>query len=85
MSISGLVVQAKPRQVSKVRKRLEQIQGVDVYAQTEDGSLVITVDEPDDSAAADILLNLGNIDGVLSTSLVYNHFEGDSSDEEYIQ
>jgi len=85
MSISGLIIQAKPQLSSSVRSDLEQIPGVDVHAQTEDGSLIITVDEPNDADAAEILMNLRNINGVLATSLVYSHFDGDSSDEEYIQ
>lgn len=85
MSISGLIVQAQPHRLPDVRCELEKIASVDIHAQTEEGSLVITVDEPNDSEAADILMNLGNIEGVLSTSLVYNHFDDISSDEEYNQ
>lgn len=91
MSISGLIVQSKPAQTLSVRTALEEIPGVDVHAHTEDGNLVVTVDEPDDSAAADILMNLQNVEGVLAASLIYSHFDGDpshdsqDSQEEFMQ
>ena len=85
MSISGLIVQSQPKQTPAVRSALQEIPGVDVHAQTEDGNLVVTVDERDDSAAADILMNLQNVEGVLATSLIYSHFDGDPSQEEHMQ
>jgi len=85
MSISGLVVQTKPKNTSAVCADLEKIHGLEIHSRTDDGCLIITLDEPDNGKAADVLLNLGNLDGVLSTSLVYNNFDDDFADEECTQ
>ncbi len=75
MSISGVVVDAHPAASGAVRSALSQIPGVDVHTVTEAGRLVVTIDQPDDDSAAETLHNLRNIDGVLSTVLVFNHME----------
>jgi len=75
MSISGLVVHAHPDRAIEVRDRLTGLEGVEVHAISDDGRLVITVDVPDDHQAADTLMTMQKQDGVLSASLIYNHFE----------
>ena len=75
MSISGLVVHAHPEHATEVRERLTGLEGVEVHAISDDGRLVITVDVADDHQAADTLMAMQKQDGVLSASLIYNHFE----------
>ena len=75
MSISGLVVHTLPARAPEVRERLTQYDGVEVHAITEEGKMVVTVDIADDHRAADTLMDLQKQDGVLSTSLIYTHFE----------
>lgn len=75
MSISGLVVHAHPDRAPEVRDRLTKFEGVEVHTITDDGRLVITVDLPDERQAADTLMEMQKQDGVLSASLIYNHFE----------
>ncbi len=75
MSISSLVVHASPDNASALSKRLERLKGVEVHTVTDDGRLVVTVDIEDEREAADTLMNLQREDGVLSASLIYNHFD----------
>ena len=77
MSISSLVLQARPEDSEELRRRIEVLDGVEVHAVTDQGRLVITVDQPDDGKAAETLQHLQTMDGILSASLVYNHFEQD--------
>lgn len=78
MSISGLVVHALPERTEGVREQLVRLDGVEVHAISDDGRMVITVDVPDDHKAADTLMEMQKQDGVLSASLIYNHFENNT-------
>ena len=84
-SLAGVSTSSRTRNTSAVCADLEKIHGLEIHSRTDDGCLIITLDEPDNSKAADVLLNLGNLDGVLSTSLVYNNFDDDFADEECTQ
>jgi len=75
MSITGLVVHAHPNKTDSVRLALLSFKGVEVHAATPDGKLIVTLDNPSDAEAADTLYGLKDVDGVLSTALVYTHFE----------
>ena len=81
MSISGLVIHATPGRSDSVSDALLALDGVEVHEVTEDGRLVVTVDNPDDGEAAKVLDQFRSIQGVLSTSLVYTHFEEDDEGE----
>ncbi len=82
MSICSLVLHATPGKTDAVSAALAAIGGVEVHVSAEDGRIVVTVDEPDDGAAADIISGLRDIPDVLSVSLVYSHFDGDSAGKE---
>lgn len=73
MQISGLVVRARPQRLGKLRGRLARIPGVDIHAATRDGHLVLTLESPEAGAAADRLLQVSGVEGVLSVSLVYHY------------
>ncbi|MFC1673510.1 chaperone NapD [Pseudomonadota bacterium] len=83
MSICGLVIHASPGNGDNVVSALVALDGVEVHEATEDGRLVVTVDNPNDGEAAKVLDSFREIDGVLSTSLVYTHFEEDSGEGEH--
>ncbi len=82
MSICSLVLHAAPGKTDSVSAALTEIEGVEVHVTAADGRIVVTVDEPDDGAAADIISGLRNVPDVLSVSLVYSHFDGDSAGKE---
>jgi periplasmic nitrate reductase NapD len=77
MSISGLVLQVRPKDTEGLRRRLEDLDGVEVHAITDEGRMVVTVDQPEDGKATETLQILQTMEGILSTSLVYNHLEQD--------
>ena len=82
MSISGLVLHVLPECVHSVSSEITGFPGVEVHAETDDGKLVVTIDCEKDSEATDTFVKFRDIDGVLSTSLIYNYFEQDSDEEE---
>lgn len=75
MNISGVIVHARPDQVSSVRGRLTDIAGVEVHAATDDGRLIVTVEEANDRQLADTVLSLQQVPGVLAASMVYHEYD----------
>ncbi|NIX10547.1 MAG: glutamate synthase [Gammaproteobacteria bacterium] len=54
---------------------MQQLAGVEVHAQSDDGRLVVTVEETPAHRAADTVMDLHNVAGVLSAAVVYHHNE----------
>jgi len=84
MNISGILVHAQPQKISKVQAALTALDGVEVHGRSEDGRLVVTIEDDDDSQAADTMLKMHRLEGVLSATLVYHNFET-GGDEEHCQ
>ncbi len=74
MNISGVLVHIRPEQVSAVKSQLENLTGVEVHATTDDGRLVVTI-EDDTGPMIHKMNSFHEIDGVLSASLIYHHFD----------
>ena len=73
MNISSIVVQTHPQNAAVLQGELTGLSGVEVHAANEDGRIVITVEDTPDNAPADTLMNVQNMQGVLSASLIYNY------------
>jgi nitrate reductase NapD len=78
MNISGIVVHASPEKIEKVRAQLEKIAGVEVHASSAEGKMVVTIEKTGDREAADTFEEISRIPGILSTAMVYHHFEPDA-------
>ena len=74
MNIAGVVIHARPEKLAGVEAQLLTLPGVEVHATAEDGRMVVTV-EDEESRLGDTVMAFHNVDGVLSTSLIYHHFE----------
>lgn len=75
MNITGILVHTRPDQTEAVRVRLEAMPGVEVHAVTPEGRLVVTVEKADDQEMAEALEGFALIPQIISTSLVYHHFD----------
>jgi nitrate reductase NapD len=75
MNICGCVVETREQDAPTVAQRLLDLPGVGLHA-SEGGKLVVTVEDTAATMAADTLGLLGQVDGVLNTSLIY-HYGGD--------
>ena len=73
MNISSIVVQTYPENLLLLREKLECLSGVDVHAVKDDGSIVITIEDTPDNSPAEVLMDVQNMQGVLSASLIYNY------------
>jgi nitrate reductase NapD len=78
MNISGIVVHASPDKLDKVRALLEEIPGVEVHAASAEGKMVVTIEKPGDREITDLFDEISKTSGVLSTAMVYHHFEPDT-------
>ena len=78
--ISGIVVHAAPQKIDAVRTQLESIPGVEVHAASEIGKMVVTMEKANDQETADTFEEIAKLPGVLSTAMVYHHFEPENSE-----
>lgn len=73
-NVCGVLVMSKPESVPMVEATLNAIEGVEVHA-SDNGKLVVTVEGPNNRDFANMISDFSNIDGVLSTSMVYHQIE----------
>jgi len=78
-NICGVLVAARPKSCAHVKAQLESCPGVEVHEILDDGRIIITVEDTDGTFAPDTIAGINAIEGVLSASLVYHHFEKRSS------
>ena len=74
MNIAGVVIHARPEKLAGVEAQLLGLPGVEIHATADDGRMVVTV-EDEAPRLADTVMGLQDVDGVLSASLIYHHFE----------
>ena len=74
MNIAGGVIHARPEKLAGVEAQLLGLPGVEIHATADDGRMVVTV-EDEAPRLADTVMGLQDVDGVLSASLIYHHFE----------
>lgn len=75
MNICSVVVHANPARAIAVQAAIEAVEGAEVHGGVEEGKLVVTVENEDDSVMADSITGFTHIEGVLSTSMIYHHYE----------
>lgn len=75
MNICSVVVYTRPENAQSVRALIEQLEGTEVHGGMDEGKLIVTVEHADDSVMADTIRGFANVEGVLSTSMIYHHYE----------
>jgi nitrate reductase NapD len=85
VNISGVLIHARPERVELVRATLEEFPGVEIHAVSEDGRLVVTVEDDVAGYTADTVARFHDVEGVLSASLVYHHCEDEQDLQESAQ
>ena len=75
MTICSLVVQTKPEYLESVNESLNAMNGVEIHAQNEYGKMVISIDHPSREYCSKAMTDMTHINGVMSTSLVYEYQE----------
>jgi nitrate reductase NapD len=75
MTICSLVIQAIPEHLMDVSQVLNAMKGVEIHAQDERGKLIISIDHPSRSYCSEAMTEMTRIEGVMSTSLVFEYQE----------
>ncbi len=75
MNICGCLVHATPDKVDRVSDAANAMAGVEVHARTEEGRLVVVVEDTEDRRASETIMEMHQIPGVVSLTLTYHHFE----------
>ena len=78
MNIVGVLVYARPQLAARVRSQLAELPGVELHGDSADGRMVVTIEEVEERALGDTILQLNNLTGVLSAAMVYHHCENDT-------
>jgi len=73
MDISSAVVHALPCSQDEVRAQLEALPGVEIHAETPDGRFIVTVEDTPGGSAADTVMRLHSLRGVLAATMVYQY------------
>jgi len=74
-NVCGVLVHARPELRQSVSERLGAIDGVEVHVVSEEGKLVVTVEDAGGIWAGATIESFKEIPGVLSVALVYHHFD----------
>ncbi len=74
LNICGCLVQSMPDRTEAVCAAIAARDGCEVHAHDK-GRIVITVEDTDTASAADRIMDLHQIPGVIGIALSYHHFE----------
>lgn len=77
MNLSGILVMARPENLSAVVAELNALPGVEVHLQDPVGRLVVVLEADSVRAEADGLRHIKSVPGVLMAEMVFHYFEDD--------
>lgn len=75
MNICGCLVHVLPHRVGPVRSAMAEEDGVEVHTESDDGRIVIVVEDTSSRLASETIMDLHQVPGVISITLTYHHFE----------
>jgi len=85
MNICGILVNTRPENITAVTERLVSIPGIEVHAASDEGQMVVTLEEFEQDATAEKMLGIQKVKGVISASMIYHHCEDEALGEEVAQ
>lgn len=80
MNIVSLVLRIKPETRAEAEAALCAFPGVECHGMSEDGKLVVTVEDAEGAAMSDTLIALHRVPQVLAATLAYEHTNVPSGD-----
>ena len=75
INICGVLVHTRKENAPAVQDRLLKYKGVEVHSVTDDGRLVITIENDDPGEMVNTINNISTVEGVISAAMVYQHHE----------
>ncbi|MBD1573338.1 chaperone NapD [Vibrio sp. S17_S38] len=80
--ISSLVVHVVPKHLTEIKAKIECLDGVEIYGESEAGKLVVVVETQNQGYITDTIDVINNLEHVLSVALVFHQIESDLDDNE---
>jgi len=73
--IGGILVHARPELIERVQENSSCLDGAEVLTATQSGKIVVTLESETSAGIDEALAAIGDVYGVVSTALVYEHHE----------
>lgn len=80
-NVCGVLLHARQNKKNTIQSQLLLQAGLEVHAVTEEGRMVLTIENPSRKELANCIMDLHKIDGVLSVAMIYQYSDSDSDDE----
>lgn len=84
-NICSVLVHAKNEMIDAVKEQLELQQGVEVHATTDDGRIIVTVEDEYRKTVGERIMGFYDLDGVLSASMIYQFSDDEFNEQEIIE
>lgn len=81
-NVCGVLVHTRPGNVEEVKDRLAALPGVEVHAATEEGRVVVTVEDIPERLAIETISDIFQTEGVINASLVYQYTDDEDLPQE---
>ena len=75
MNICGCLVHVVPSRLGEASGIIEATAGTEIHAKSDDGRLVVVVEDTPVRLASETIMDLHQVPGVVSLTLTYHHFE----------
>ena len=85
MNITSLVLRIRPETRAAAQRALLALPGVECHQMSEDGRLIVTVEDAAGAAMSDTLIAIHRVPQVLAATLAYEHSDNapDSTDPDH--
>ncbi len=77
MNISSAIVHALPGDIAVVQAAIAALSGVEVHAVSPEGKMIVTIETEDDASNVARFEEIGRLQGVLSTAMVFHQTESE--------
>ena len=81
-NVCGVLVHTRPGNVEDVKGRLAALPGVEVHAATDEGRVVVTVEDTPERLAIETIDDIFQTAGVINASLVYQYTDDEDLPQE---
>lgn len=80
MIVSGLLINTRPEKLEQIKKELSTINRLKIQNTIDDYKLVVVIESETVEDGSAISREMVKMDGVISISLAYHHFEDEGLD-----
>lgn len=74
-NICGCLVHTVVASIAATRLALQGMAGVEIHAETANGRFVVVVEDTETNTAAETIMAMHQVPGIVSVTLTYHHFE----------